>query len=409
MLFVGSLGVGFLNYLYYPVLGRLLQPGTFGEVQTLASLLAQIMIFLSVLGLLTINIVANYEDGAKRNQTLSELERLALFIALALVAVTAAISPMLRQFFNFGSSLPFVIMAAAVAVSVPYTFRSSFLRGKHLFTHVSLVAIVASASDLVLAAVFVLLGWGTAGAIAGLLVGQLIALVLAAVLTSRRGYHESLRGTLMRLPDLRLIAPELKYALLVLIGSLGITGLYSVDAIAVKHYFDARTAGLYAGIATIARIVYFVTGSVVQVLLPTVKLRASPRENQQILLKSLILLCVVGGGVLMVFGLLPRLVIRLLMGATYLRYASLLPRLSIVIFIISLLNLFIMYHMALRRYAIMVIVIIGSTATYGLLRVHHASLQAVIDSLLFGSLSTMALLGGWLIGAQLKRKRLNAP
>jgi O-antigen/teichoic acid export membrane protein len=40
--FVGSLVASVLNYLYYPVLGRMLHPAAFGESQTLVSMFLQV-------------------------------------------------------------------------------------------------------------------------------------------------------------------------------------------------------------------------------------------------------------------------------------------------------------------------------------------------------------------------------
>src|ERR1700729_698452 len=97
--FVGSMSIGFLNYLYYPVLGRLMHTNSFGEVQTLSSLFAQVVIFLNVLGLITVNIVANYDDGPARNQVILELERLAALIGTGLLVATLAFSLPLQHFF----------------------------------------------------------------------------------------------------------------------------------------------------------------------------------------------------------------------------------------------------------------------------------------------------------------------
>ena len=127
--FVGSVAVGALNYLYYPILGRLLEPSVFGEVQVLVSLFLQLTIFLGVLALVTINLVANYRDKAHRNRTVFELEKLALLAALALLFITFFSAEQLRHFFHFQSAWPFVILALALLVTVPFTFRSAYLRG----------------------------------------------------------------------------------------------------------------------------------------------------------------------------------------------------------------------------------------------------------------------------------------
>ncbi|HXH26963.1 MAG TPA: hypothetical protein VNG90_03630 [Candidatus Acidoferrum sp.] len=405
--FVGSLSIGFLNYLFYPVLGRVLRPDAFGEVQVLASLFLQIGIFLNVLGLLTVNIVANYDNPAKRNRMISELERLAALIGVVLLAITVAAGSLLKDFFHFGTTLPFILMIVALVVSVPLAFRSAYLRGIKRFSLVAWIGIIASVSDLLLAAALARAGFGSSGVMLGLVLAQVAAFGYAANRARRHGFAEVINGHFLRLPDFKLLVPELKYALLVLIGSLVMTGMYSLDTVVVKHYFDARTAGLYAGISTVARIIFFLTASVAQVLLPSIKLQHSARDNRQTLLKSVGLLLLIGGGVSAVFAALPQIIIRVLMGATYLPYAYLLPRLGFVLLAISLLNLFVMYFLALRRFLIAPVVIAGIIATLVLIGLDHHSLVSIINDLLYGTIIMFGLLGAWCSAAQLGKLGYN--
>jgi len=397
--------MGALNYLYYPVLGRMLRPTAFGETQALVSLFLQISIFLTVLGMLTINIVANHGETKQRDRIILELEKFALLISLLLLGLTTIFSHALQQFFHFEDYLPFIVLGVAVTVTVPFTFRSAYLRGNKFFGLTSLAGIIGAAAKLVFSVVLVKLGMGTTGAILGIVLAQFLAFAYAALYARRHGFKESLLKQLTRLPDMRLVFPELRYALLVLACSLTITGLYSIDIIVVKHYFDAHTAGLYAGIASVARIIFFLTASITQVLMPTVRLQNSARHNTAILFKSFLLLCGIGGGAVVVFCVLPRFVISHLMGVTYLPYAAILPRLSLVVFLISVLNLFITYHMALRRYMIALIAIIGALASVMFLAVSHGSLISVVNGLLYGSVVTFALLGMWVGAVALRQKR----
>src|SRR5579872_3150008 len=96
--FLGAAAAGALNYLFYPILARMLPTGSFGEVQALCSLFAQINIFLGVLGLLTVNVVVNAEE-TQRDQIILELEKLALIVGLALVVITAVAGTSLEHFF----------------------------------------------------------------------------------------------------------------------------------------------------------------------------------------------------------------------------------------------------------------------------------------------------------------------
>ncbi|MGH8466022.1 MAG: oligosaccharide flippase family protein, partial [Pseudomonas sp.] len=282
-----------------------------------------------------------------------------------------------------------------IVVSVPGSFRMAYLRGKKKFGSNSWAGLIGSGAKLLLSVLFVLAGWGVSGAIAGLVLAQLVSFLYSGRKARQAGFGPSLRGSFWRLPDFRLIMPELKYAGLVLAASLSITALYSIDIIAVKHYFDAETAGLYAGIATVARIIFFVTASIPQVLLPSVRLGDAPGKSRRTLQYSALLLVGIGGAVLAVFWLLPELVVRLLMGGSYTEFAYLLPRLGLVIFVVSVLNLVLQYYLALRRYPVGFIAIIGLAVTCGLVVANHSSPQAIVDSMLYGSLVSLGVLAVW--------------
>lgn len=394
--FIGSLVTGILNYLYYPVLARLMQPVAFGEVQTLVSVFLQITTFLTVLGLLAVNIIANYDNTAEGNRVVMELERLALFVSVGLLLVTILAGSWLQRYFHFTSSAPFAILILTLIITVPFTFRSAYLRARQLFGLYSYANAGSSAIKLVASALLVALGFGTGGAIFGIALSQVVAFVYVAHYARRHGFTESLRQHSWRRLETRLIKPELKYALLVLACSLTVTLLYSIDIVIVKHYFDAHTAGLYASIATVSRILFFLTASVSQVLMPAVRLKNASRENSRILLKSLILLVATGGFALIVFYLAPRFVVGLLMGSTYLAHAELLPRLSLAIFVVSIVNLLLTYYMALRRYAVGLIALFGALLTLGLMYTSHQSLDLVINGLLQGSITLLVCLLAWM-------------
>ncbi len=393
--FLGALAAGALNYLFYPIMARLLPTGNFGEVQALVSLFAQINIFLGVLGLLTVNIVVNTSRNTQRDLIIVDLEKCALAVGLALMLVSVLFGGNLKHFFNFDSAWPFVCLMLAVFVSIPLMFRNAYLRGRQAFGLVSLLGILAAGADLVLAVLFVLFHWHTTGVMLGLVAAQLLTFIYSAWLARRAGFGGWRRGTLLRLPDMRVLAPELRYAIVVLVCSLTITGLYSIDTVVVKHWFDVYTAGLYAGIATVARIILFVTGSIAQVLLSAVRMNQTAERNRRVLTQSLVLLVGIGGVTLLAFALLPRLVVQLLMGQRFLPYAGLLPRLSLVIFLVSVINLFMMYHLALRRYAVALFAVCGVAAAAGFLAANHQTPAAVVNDLLYACLVFGGLLGVW--------------
>lgn len=400
--FAGSVAVGVLNYLYYPVMGRLLEPSTFGEVQTLISLFLQITIFLMVLGLITINIVANYQDKQQRNTVVLEFEKLALLVSLVFLALTIIFQGHLKEALSFESGWPFVLLMVALVASVPFMFRSAFLRGVQRFAGASLMNLLSAGGKLIFGVLLVAFGFGTAGAIGGLIVAQVVAAGVAAWAAYRLGLQKPHSHRLLRLPSMQVLAPELKYGLVVLVGSLIITLQYSIDIVLVKYFFDPHTAGLYAGVASVARIIFFLTASVALVLMPMVKVNQERAKNRALLKKSLLLVTVLILPPLILFSIAPEWVVSVLMGQKYEAIANLLPRLSLLTAIVSVLNVLVAYYLALRRGAIAFVALVGAVATYATVAVNHSSPEAVINSLLFGSLIMLLALFAWVGSHRIK-------
>ena len=376
-------------------------PAQFGEVQTLVSLFTQTTIFLTVLGLVTVNIVANAKDETERNQIVFELEKLALYISLVGLVIVAIFSPFLQSFFKFESALPILATYLSIVIGVPLTFRSSFLRGQKDFAAVSWSGIVASFCKLLLSVLLVYIGFKTLGAIAGIVIAQLISLVYTGWRAKSLGLVRRSRFT-PKLPNLASIKPELSYSLLVLIVSLTMTLLFSIDVVVVKHFFSPHTAGLYAGIATIARIIFYVAGPVSVVMLPFIKLDNHHTENRRFLLATLGIHVALAGIILIIFSIAPNLIIKLLIGPQYLPEASLLPLLSLTLFVISTVNVIYSYYMALRRYAVGFLAVIGAAVTAILLDLHHSNLTNIVEALLYSSILMLLLIPAWLLATRIK-------
>lgn len=387
----GSVGVGALNYAYYPLLSRMMSPAAFGEVQVLVSAFLQLTIFLNVVSMVTVHVVANYRDMAHANRVVFELERWATWTACGiLVAITLA-SPLLREQLRFDSALPFIALGLALVISVPLALRSGFARGKHKFAEASWGAIIGSAAKIILSATLVALGLSTIGAMLGIVLAQLVALAYIAYKVLKMGFKRPANTSYLSRPRPKLIASELAYSSAVFVGSLSITLLMSIDVIAAKYFFDAHTAGLYAGVATVARIIFFLTVPISQVLLASISLQKKPAENRATLYKSLLLTLSLGGIMAIVCTLAPKTTLTVLMGTSYSEQAGSLPILALAILFTSVANLAMTYFLSLRRQGVVFIGIMGFVVTVMLLLMHHDSGQAIADSMFWGSVLTLFL------------------
>lgn len=385
-----SLGVSFINYLYYPVMGRLLDPAAFGETQAAISIYTQAGVFFQVLGLVTVGIITKYSDKTVRDKISDELSRLSLMLSLVMLAATVIFSPLLKEFFNFGSVAPFLVLSLALLVSVPLALANSYLQGHKKFWTFAKGNLLSSISRIILSAILVTLGAQAAGAVGGLLCAQVLALGYA--LHKGRGLRHFVNEHLhLRFPKLGVLKSEVPYIAVVLATAITTNLILSFDILVVKHAFPPAEAGYYTGISIISNIIFFITGPLAMVMIPSLKPTQTKAKNYYFLKRSLFLTILIGGSVLMLFSLLPNLVVRVLLGGDYVDYAHFLPGLSMALFMLSLSNLLIYYHIGLRHLLVAPAVVISLVFTLLLIIQAEASMQQIVRSLITGSGILLAL------------------
>lgn len=391
--FIGVGGVGFLNYLYHPILGRLLSLEDFGEVEALLSLTAQFGIFLSVLGMMVINISASDNSVEEKNRLISGLRSLALVVSWLSFLTIIAISGYLRGVLSFNSWYPFAVLGILLPLSVSTTVRRSFLQGQRDFKTLSLSGMLDGFSRIFFSVLFVYIGWRTFGAMVGLVITQFV--ILFYLYTKIKGQfvfaNLSFGGVIGTLKT------ELKYGIIIFVVSMAITTLYTADILVVKYFFSPAEAGLYSGVATIARMIFFLCATVAGVLFPSVSKVNSTEQDRLLLMKAIILIGAIGGLGTLVFSLWPELIVVLLLGPRYSVYSYLLPPLAFMVLVIAFVQLILYYYLALRVSTIMYSAGL-SLLLVGILTIwRHQSLLSIVYNFTITAIVWLFMLAGFMI------------
>ncbi len=380
--FIGSMVVAVFNYLYHPILGRMMDIESFGEVQALISLFVLFSMVIGVFKTIVINIVANAHEFKEKQEIILMLQKVGLCLVLIISSLIIIFSQQLKLFLNFSSFYPFVSLAVLLVLSLFFTFRSAILQAFHKFKEVSIANIYLSAGRLFFAIILVYIGWASFGAITAIVLSQFIALIYVYIKT--KDNLTSLIGSKIKINSK--IKKEFAYGFLVFLATLCIAFLYSADVIIIKHYFSAEEAGFYSGIATIARIIFFLSGSVAGVLISHIKIENTDKENKKTLIKGLFLIGSLGGVALLTFLIIPDIIIKVLIGQRYLAYAYLLPKLSILLFLVSIISLLFYYFLALRKYFLSVIALASPMFVLLLTYFNHQTLSQVVNNFLLISI-----------------------
>lgn len=384
-----SIVVAGLNYMYYPVMGRMMDVRHFGEAQMLLSIVNIVTILLGAVQVVIVNISANQDHlGKKGQQIIRQLERLSLYVVIFIASVMTLGAPLLRSFFSFESALPFVILGLVLIASVSMSFRRAYLQGKQHFGLVSAIGLLFSGGKLVFSIIFVWLGWHTSGAVGGLLMASLVALVFGIRAAMHVGYGASGYAS----SGLKVLKPELRYLASVMVVSLILTFLLSGDILVAKRFFSPDVAGQYAGISAVAKIIFFAIMPLSEVLLASVGPSNSLRHNLTTGRRSITTAIVIGGGLLACFTFFPSLTIGVLMGDRYTAYTPILPSISLAIFLASIGYMCMYYLLALRMYIAPYLAIIAGGVTLLLVLLRHGTLEMVVSDFIMGSLLLIVLI-----------------
>jgi O-antigen/teichoic acid export membrane protein len=392
ILFSGSIAVATINYLFHPILGRIMDVESFGEIQVFLSLLMTFAALQGIFSFLTINIMTN-ESADTRQERIASTAKAASYLYIVIVLLILLASPWLKIWLSFRSIWPFIGLAMTIMISFAFSYRLAIAQGKNDFRSVSLSQIVLSAGKTVFSILLVIFGMKHYGPVVGLFIANICALLF---ITRRTSDELKPNGYQCGRIDRRMLK-EFRYFLLIVAVNFCIVFLYTFDVIVAKHFFSPQEAGAYSGIAIIGRTVYFATASTTAVLLPNLRLINSRQENLRILVKALLVMLVLGGAITIIFSLEKNLVITLMIGQRYLPYAWLLPKVTLLSFLASVAALLLQYFLALRKYFLIWIVALVVASVIALNFWAHVQLETVVNNFIIGNIVVISflLLGFW--------------
>ena len=395
--FIGTMGIAVFDYLYYPVISRLVTVPDFGEIQAVISLFMQLGIVLTAFGYVVTNIVSN-ASNRDANSLILRLEQIMLVVSGAGLAVLYGASFFFKDSFKLSSILPVLLVGILIIINIPSTSRAYILQGMKRLKEVSVAGIIYALGKLLLSVV--LIYFLTNDIIASIL-GYIIAQVLMLIYVNSKlgNKYATIKESLKPMRFWRvskkseqLVRAELRYGLVIVIILSGLALLYSSDTILARLFFEPHDLGLYSAASSVARIIFFVTASVAGVLIASVKLNEKSDINFGILVKSLGLLGLIGGAGLLAFIATPQFFVKLLVGENYVAGATMLPLLSVVMFLCSVNNLLAIYQIALRRYLAVVPVVAGMVVLVVGLALFHANFTEFITVLLAANATVFVLL-----------------
>jgi len=376
----GSLVVAFLNYLYYPALGRILPVAEFGELQAILAIYLQFSVLVYIFSLAITHIASNEKFPGANLSEINSVANLANWAALIAGLLFFLCSPLVKDYLKLSLFAPLLTLAPIFWLTARIGIYNAYRQGRQELHKLNIANFISSGGRLFFALALIALGASVFGALAALFLAQALSLLYLG-----NGLLSKPAGKFVKIKFGPELTNNLKHSVLALFAVSSITFFYSADVIFARHYFSAEEAGVYGGISAIARMLYFFSGPIAGALLPAVKIKASEKDNQRILIKSILLTLAVNFILFLTFCVFYHKVIGFLLGEKYQSLANLLPGLSFLMFLVSIVNLLFYYYLALRRYALIPISMIGVSISLIAIIFNHDSLSALIADFSFGA------------------------
>ncbi|HUD10928.1 MAG TPA: oligosaccharide flippase family protein [Candidatus Saccharimonadia bacterium] len=379
---VASLAASGINYLYYPVMARFLNVSTYGELQVITSFILQLTTVYLSLNLINVNIVANHEENAATH-LMTAIQKVIFWLVVVICVGLAFGSGALRNYFHFDSVWPFVLIVPILLIDTVSIFWTGYLQGHRQFLTLSAYTLTVALGKIIASVLLVLAGLSVSGGVLGIACGLVLGLVAVRLCASRPLPKLLKTLALPKAVDLVAMRGHLVYIVEVIVGLVSIGILLSVDVLLVKHFFSPQFAGEYAGIATVARIIFFASAPLVMVMLPSIKRndRISSSAAFRRTLGLSLLICAAAMALFILFG---RPIITLFMGPRFADFSSWLPLLSIIVVLATMTNIVVNYLLALRSHWAVLISISSLVSSVSLILWHHASVPQIVLSASLG-------------------------
>ncbi len=370
---ISALVVNAGNYAYNLILGRILGPQQFADAAILITFLLVLSFIAMTFQLATAKFSVLFEDSIflsflKKSYLYALVTGLLLGIGILIFAKN------LQHLLHTESFFMFVLFGIGVPLYFLMSVNRGVLQGKKRFGRLAITYQTEMLSRLIFTVSLLLVLTNISSSII-VAIGILVSLIfgLFPFAKEKISFKKEVLLSKEHKDHIK------KFFLLTAFYELSQIIINNSDILLVKHYFEAYDAGLYASLALIGRVVYFVAWMFVMLLLPkVVQLHKEGKPTTSVLSKYVLYIGILAFIIIIVCYLFPTLVVQLLFGNAYVSIAPLLWKYAIATSLFAISNIFAYYFLSLDNYIPVILsALFGITQIVLIIFFHNSLLQVV--------------------------------
>ncbi|SNR16500.1 oligosaccharide flippase family protein [Tenacibaculum jejuense] len=365
------------NYLYNLIVGRILGPTAFADAAILITFLLVLSFVAMTFQLVTAKYTVIFDDEIEKS-FIHLITKRTLIAGIIFGVIIVLSSGYLQQIFNTSTSSMFLIFGLGVPIYFLMSVNRGVFQGNKKFVDLSITYQAEMLSRLIIT-LFLLYILSNIQSSVIIATGILISLFFSLFpFTLKKAFKPTLQ---LNEAEKKLV---MKFFILTAFYECTQIIINNSDILLVKHYFDNYKAGLYASLALIGRVVYFVAWMFVMLLLPAVVNKEKEGlPHGSILLKYVGYITVLSFTIVLGSYLFPEFVVNVLFGEAYVAIAPLLWKYALATSIFAISNVFAYYFLSIDQYIPVVITgVLGITQVLLIIYFHNSLEEVVIVQIL---------------------------
>lgn len=371
LVFVGSTAANFSGWLYHLFVGRILGPEKYAELSALFALFYILNVLSSVAQISLLKFFSVFKarnDYGQANTLFWTITKKIAIVEVVFAIVLLPFTPFLSAYLHISSYGYFLLVYIIFATSTIAVVGGAALQGFQRFMPLAVLSNIG---------MFLRLITGIAGAFFG--VGWTLIASIASNIGSYVLYFFPLRFIFRHKPKPITMSKQdaVRYAIPVLMTTLGITVLNSQDVLLVKHYFTSFDAGIYASLSVLGKIIFYASSAVGFVLFPLVAERKELRSDfRRSVLLGLVAVGTMSFAITVVYFLFPNIVV-LPLGPAFTGAIPYLGWFGIFVTFYTMATLLIQTLLAMGATKIWLITMTAAFIQYLLITLYHATLYEI--------------------------------
>jgi O-antigen/teichoic acid export membrane protein len=389
---IGGFAANCFNFLFNLFMTWNLPVAEYGELASVTALIMFPALVVNAINPVIVRFAGGYfvkKDYARLQGLYIKFTKFFFGVGVLLLALFLVNVANIGNFFHITNTFLLVLAGITVFFAFISVVNLAFLQAKLAFGVHVLVLFLSAFVKLCLGVLLVYIGYSVTGAVGAILVGTIVGYIFS-FWPIKSIFHT--KGKTVSIDTSEIV----KYGIPAVLTLFGLTALISTDIMLVKHFYNPIDAGLYAGLSTISRIIFYIVAPIGTVMFPIIVRQYANNENyMRTFQMSLALVLLISISISAFYGLFPEFAISLILKKKeFLQIAPYLGFFGAYITMYAVLYLMATFYLSIKQTKVYIPIIICAILQIILLTFfHHSFFQIIMISFIL----VMLLVIGFLI------------